>query len=149
MPDVDTAQTQPSRKKSKKQKKKQRQQQAQMAAAGLDSDSEPEDGPSQQEGVDVNGAADDTSQAYGASEDDMLERMMQAASMNQAEASSHNQVISYFGLKGRHIITTQLQNICNINGIMQSGTMFIACHLFSSHSNDHSHSSDQQNVPLW
>lgn len=87
-----TAQTQPSRKKSKKQKKKQRQQQAQMAAAGLDSDSEPEDGPSQQEGVDVNGAADDTSQAYGASEDDMLERMMQAASMNQAEASSHNQV---------------------------------------------------------
>ena len=100
MPNADTAQTQPSRKKSKKQKKKQRQQQAQMAATGLDSgsDSEPEARPSQQEGADANGAADDISQADGGSED-MLERMMQAASMNQAEVGSTNQVIKYLGLQ--------------------------------------------------
>lgn len=91
---ADTAQTQPSRKKSKKQKKKQRQQQAQMAAAGLDasSDSEPEAGAAPSHAGNApasdNGATDQHSEADLDSEDDVLERMMQATNINRA-APSH------------------------------------------------------------
>lgn len=95
---ADTPQTQPSRKKSKKQKKKQKQQQAQMAAAGhdasSDSDSEAAAAPSHagNAAASVDGASDQQSQADVDSEDDVLERMMQATSINRTAAS--HEVIS-------------------------------------------------------
>lgn len=100
MPAADTAQTQPGRKKSKKQKKKHRQQQAQMAAAaGLDSDqdSDTEARQSQHSAAEdadglVDDAVDDAAQSGQGSEDGMLERMMQAATVSQPAATSSIQV---------------------------------------------------------
>lgn len=91
-----TAQTQPSRKKSKKQKKKHKQQQAQMAAAGLggSSDSEPEAASCEENTADSRGGATDgRPQADLDSEDDVLERMMQAAHIHQG-AASHEVIIT-------------------------------------------------------
>lgn len=82
---------QPSRKKSKKQKKKHKQQQAQMAATGLgvSSDSEPEAASAHGNTADSTGGATDDGppQADLDSEDDVLERMMQAAHIHQGAAS--------------------------------------------------------------
>lgn len=98
-PDVTyTTQSQPNRKKSKKQKKKQRQQQAQMAAAGFDLSSEPEsDNAAAPVHLDIDAASahvatDARSETGQDSEDDVLERMMQATSINKV-APSH-EVIS-------------------------------------------------------
>ena len=90
---TDTAQSEPNRKKSKKQKKKQRQQQAQMAATGLEvsSDSEAEAGAVHPHevnaGATTSGGADDHLQVDQDCEDDVLARMMQAATINQTKAS--------------------------------------------------------------
>lgn len=90
-----TAQTQPSRKMGKKQKKKHKQQQAQMAAAGIDvsSDSEPEAASCEENTADNRGgAADGHPQTELDSEDDVLQRMMQAAHIHQG-AASHEVII--------------------------------------------------------
>ncbi len=83
---ADAAETQPSRKKSKKQKKKQKQQQAQMAAAGQDSE---EDQAAAQATHTHNNRHDDevedgTAHSSQDGEEDVLERMMEAANISQS-----------------------------------------------------------------
>lgn len=86
---ADAAETQPSRKKSKKQKKKQKQQQAQMAAAGQDS--EEEQASTQAIHTHHNRhddeAEDDTAHSSQDGEEDVLERMMEAANISQSAVS--------------------------------------------------------------
>lgn len=90
---ADTTQSQPNRKKSKKQKKKQRQQQAQMAAAGFDlnfeSESDTAAAPLHEDiaGASAHVATDARSQAGQDSEENVLERMMQATTISKAAAN--------------------------------------------------------------
>ena len=86
---ADAAETQPSRKKSKKQKKKQKQQQAQMAAAGQDS--EEEQAAAQAIHTHHNSRDDEvedgTAHSSQDGEEDVLERMMEAANISQSAVS--------------------------------------------------------------
>ncbi len=86
---ADAAETQPSCKKSKKQKKKQKQQQAQMAAAGQDSEEE----QAAAQAIDTHHnrhddeVEDDTSRSSQDGEEDVLERMMEAANISQSRGA--------------------------------------------------------------
>lgn len=92
------AETQPSRKKSKKQKKKQKQQQAQMAAAGQDSEEEQAAAQAMHthhhshDGEVENDAAHSSQDG----EQDILERMMEAANISQSAVArgAHQAAVS-------------------------------------------------------
>ncbi len=101
---VDAADLQPSRKKSKKQKKKQRQQQAQMAAAGEVSSgdelpaAQPLDDPTPaSHKADSDDGDVHAGQAHVRqdSEDDVLERMMEASISQSAASRQSHQVSSW------------------------------------------------------
>ena len=83
---ADAAETQPSRKKSKKQKKKQKQQQAQMAAAGQDSEEEQAAAQAMHTHHHSHNGEVENDAAHSSQdgEQDILERMMEAANISQS-----------------------------------------------------------------